>query len=119
MLASGIALAAAGLTLLIASHLQQSPEEYLGALDTSARKVSRDRKGSPVTAVVAGMLRDQGEPGVTLLGQAIARDEAEFLDLLVDLAEYCGTSIMVLEYRCGTPKEETLQHLEDMLQASA
>lgn len=60
---------------------------------------------------IRGMLHDQG---VEIMGRALAQDQVRFLDLLLALTSYCGTSILALQ-AVGTPAETTLTDLEDAL----
>jgi hypothetical protein len=43
---------------------------------------------------IQGMLHDQG---VEVMGRTLAQDQARFLDLLLALTSYCGTSIVALQ----------------------
>ena len=56
-------------------------------------------------------LHDQG---VEIMARTLAHDQARFLDLLLALTSYCGTSILALQ-AAGTPTETTLTDLEDAL----
>lgn len=116
MLASGLAMAAWGVTVLLASHSDQSPEELLESMQHAAQR--HGSKDTPAMTVIGGMLKDRGQAGTTILGETFARNQVEFFNLLVDLAGYCGTCIMTLEQTFSTPREETLQDLEEMLKAS-
>ncbi|MET8751359.1 hypothetical protein ABZW32_14860 [Streptomyces sp. NPDC004667] len=64
-----------------------------------------------MTETIRGMLHGQG---VEVMGRTLAQDQARFLDLLLALTSYCGTSILALQ-AIGTPAETTLDDLEDAL----
>jgi hypothetical protein len=66
----------------------------------------------------AGLFVDSPVIRRSNLGKAYARDQTEFLDLLLDLASYCGHCNMILHTQFETPKESTLDDMEDMLDAS-
>ncbi|MGX2997584.1 hypothetical protein JNUCC64_25540 [Streptomyces sp. JNUCC 64] len=117
LIASGLAMAATGLTLELAARSQRNPEELLESLERTARQLG-DGPAAPVADVVNGMLRDRGEDGMRVLGETFARDQVDFLDLLIELAHYCGTSILALDRTYGTPRDQTLEDLEEMLRAS-
>ncbi|MEF9915370.1 hypothetical protein RJT17_35150 [Streptomyces sp. P5-A9] len=116
LLAAGISMAALGLTAELVARNGQSPAELLDEMDLSAHKHGDDGP-APVVQVVRSMLDGPAGEGAELLGRTFARDQGDFLTLVLDLAHYCGTSIMILEKKYDTPKEQTLQDLEDALTA--
>ncbi|WP_331735502.1 hypothetical protein OG379_40980 (plasmid) [Streptomyces sp. NBC_01166] len=115
-LAAGTSMAALGLTAELAARNGQSPAELLDAMDRTAREHGHDEP-APVVQVVRSMLEGPADEGAELLGRTFARDQGDFLTLLLELATYCGTSIMILEKKYDTPKEQTLQDLENALTA--
>ncbi|WP_157880479.1 hypothetical protein [Streptomyces katrae] len=106
-LAGGLALAALGLSAEVASRGEKTLEEFLDGLE----QAGDDEVHKLMVATIRGMLHDQG---VEVMGRTLAQDQARFLDLLLALTSYCGTSILALQ-AIGTPAETTLADLEDAL----
>lgn len=50
-----------------------------------------------------------------MLGAAFARDQGEFFDLILELADFTATCITIRAVRRGTPAAVTLADLEEML----
>lgn len=106
-LAGGLALAALGLTAELASRGDKTLDEFLDGL----KQASDGEVYTLLVETLRGMLHDQS---VEIMGRTLAQDQALFLDLLLVLASYCGTSILALQ-AIGTPAETTLNDLEDAL----
>ncbi|MEU2395740.1 hypothetical protein [Streptomyces sp. NPDC007369] len=66
LLASGMAMAALGLTAELAVRTEQSPEELLDGMDQAARDLGDANRDNPVTKVIRAMLHDGGH-GARLL----------------------------------------------------
>ncbi|MFE7130118.1 hypothetical protein ACFVIM_04600 [Streptomyces sp. NPDC057638] len=118
LMAAGIAMAAVGLTAEIAGRSGQSTDALLDSLAQAARTRGDDEFPLAVE-VIRGMFSDGAADGVEILGRTFAHDEADFLTLLLNLAHYCGTSIMALETQFDTPAEQTLSDLESALRSFA
>jgi hypothetical protein len=110
-LAGGLALAALGLTAEVAARGQKTPAEFLNGLE----QAGDDEVHKLLVATIRGMLHDQG---AEVMGRTLAEDQARFLDLLLALTSYCGTSILALQ-AAGTPAEITLADLDDALRNDA
>ncbi|MFB9593714.1 hypothetical protein [Streptomyces racemochromogenes] len=106
-LAGGLALAAFGLSAEVASRGEKTLEAFLDDLE----RAGDDEVHKLMVATIRGMLDDRG---VEVMGRTLAQDQARFLDLLLALTSYCGTSILALQ-AIGTPAETTLDDLEDAL----
>ncbi|MFC9700004.1 hypothetical protein ACFTWD_04775 [Streptomyces sp. NPDC056943] len=106
-LAGGLALAALGLSAEVAARGEKTLEEFLDGLE----QAGDDEVHRLMVETIRGMFHDQG---VEVLGRTLAQDQAAFLDLLLALTSYCGTSILALQ-AVGTPAETTLADLEDAL----
>ncbi|MFD9426901.1 MULTISPECIES: hypothetical protein [unclassified Streptomyces] len=61
------------------------------------------------------MLDDRAGEGAAILSRTFVRDQEDFLTLVLELAGYCGITIMILEKQYDTPKEQTLRDLESAL----
>ncbi|MGO4635012.1 hypothetical protein AB4225_29400 [Streptomyces sp. 2RAF24] len=109
-LAGGLALASIGLTAEIAGRDSKTPDQLL---DDLALTVAGDEVATLMVQVVRATLNDPAD-GVEILGHTLADDLSRFLDLLLELAHYCGTSILALQAD-GTPAEETLADLQNAL----
>ncbi|MFC9916499.1 hypothetical protein [Streptomyces sp. NPDC127197] len=64
--------------------------------------------------VIRALLADQTSAG-EVLGATFARDQGEFFDLILELADFTATCITIREARSGTPAADTLADLEEML----
>ncbi|MEU5403596.1 hypothetical protein ABZ348_30395 [Streptomyces sp. NPDC005963] len=115
LLGAGTAMAAFGLTLEIAARNEQDPGAFLDSL-AEASQTRGDREFPLAVDVIRRMLSDGFADGAEILGTTFARSEQESLTLLLHLANYCGTTIQLLETRFGTPMEDTLQDLSNALQ---
>ncbi|GHD82130.1 hypothetical protein ACFQL8_10535 [Streptomyces goshikiensis] len=106
-LAGGLALAALGLSAEVASRGEKTLDEFLAGLE----QAGDDEVHKLMVETIRGMLDDQG---VEIMGRTLAQDQTRFLDLLLALTTYCGTSILSLQ-AIGTPADITLTDLEDAL----
>lgn len=106
-LVGGLALAALGLSAEVAARAEKTLDEFLDGLE----QAGDDEVHMLMVETIRGMLDDQG---VEIMGRTLAQDQARFLDLLLTLTSYCGTSILALQ-AIGTPAETTLTDLEDAL----
>ncbi|MFD0151197.1 hypothetical protein ACWGQ4_15955 [Streptomyces sp. NPDC055721] len=89
------------------ARAEKTLEEFLDGLE----QADDDEVHMLMAETIRGMLHDHG---VEVLGRTLAQDQARFLDLLLALTSYCGTSILALQ-AVGTLAETTLADLEDAL----
>ncbi|MHA5054533.1 hypothetical protein [Streptomyces sp. SD15] len=64
--------------------------------------------------VIRGLLLDQQSAG-EVLGATFARDQEEFFDLILELADFAATCISIREAQYGTTVADTLADLDEML----
>ncbi|MFD4834114.1 hypothetical protein ACFWPV_30380 [Streptomyces uncialis] len=118
LLASGTAMAALGLTAEIAARSGQGIDELLDALARVARE-----QGDDQVLVVGAFSVPWPTEGTRAPPRSSERPShatrGEFLSLLLNLADCCGTSIQALATEYGTPVEDTLADLEDALKGAA
>ncbi|MGP3991306.1 hypothetical protein [Streptomyces sp. 3N207] len=65
--------------------------------------------------VLRGMLCGHGSVGAQVLGNTFARDEGEFYDLVVELADYADGFIQMRADKQRVPVREALDDPEKML----
>ncbi|MEV8547958.1 hypothetical protein [Streptomyces sp. NPDC051572] len=115
LLATGAAAAATGLALVLSDETEQTVDELLSALEEASGRGAAEG-GSKLNAlpVIQGLLADQASAGV-VLGTTFARDQGEFFDLILELADFAATCFIIHAARCGKPAADTLADLEEML----
>lgn len=115
LLATGAAAAATGLALVLSDETEQTVDELLTALEeASGRGVAEGGPKLNALPVIQGLLVDQASAG-EVLGTTFARDQGEFFDLILELADFAATCITIRAARYGTPVADTLTDLEEML----
>jgi hypothetical protein len=115
LLATGTTAAATGLTLVLADETEQTVDELLTAIEEASERGAAG--GGPklnALPVIRALLADQASAG-EVLGSTFARDQGEFVDLILELADFTATCITIRAARHGTPVTETLADLEEML----
>ncbi|CAL9630427.1 hypothetical protein [Streptomyces sp. enrichment culture] len=103
----GVSPSPLGLSAEVAARGEKTLDEFLDGLG----QAGDDEVHMLMVETIRDMLDDQG---VKIMGRTLAQDQARFLDLLLALTSYCGTSILALQ-ALGTPAETTLTDLGDAL----
>ncbi|MGW2707102.1 hypothetical protein [Streptomyces sp. NPDC001340] len=115
LLATGAAVSATGLALVLADESEQTVDELLTAIEDAARRQAA--QGEPklnAVPVMRALLAGQDSAG-EILGATFARDQGEFFDLILELADFTATCITIRDTQHGTPVADTLADLEEML----
>ncbi|MGP4091732.1 hypothetical protein, partial [Streptomyces sp. KR55] len=114
LLAAGASVAATGIALVLTDETEQTVDELLSAIEEAAERGAAGQAKLNTLPVIRGLLTDQ-ESAAEVLGATFARDQGEFFDLILELADFTATCITIREARSGTPVADTLADLEEML----
>ncbi|WP_326693183.1 hypothetical protein OIE63_39330 (plasmid) [Streptomyces sp. NBC_01795] len=112
LLATGTAASATAVTTVLAQESDQTPETLVDSMESAAAARGKEFSIGPV---LRGMLTDHGGPGAEELGKAFARDQGEFYDLVVELADYTASCIQMRAVKFRVPVRESLNDLNEML----
>ncbi|WP_438289588.1 hypothetical protein [Streptomyces sp. HUAS TT7] len=117
LLATCSAVASSGLTLMLAEHRGQTPEQFLDRFAEVQREL--DPEGADeldLTPLMRSLfLDDRMESSVQIFAKTWAEDQAKFLDMILELGSYAATCIEFLDALKASTVEETLDDLDAML----
>ncbi|MFF8959464.1 hypothetical protein [Streptomyces sp. NPDC014894] len=117
LLATGAAVSATGLTMLLAQQRNMSAEAFLDHLDAAKDDMDPDGTTPDITLVMRSLLlEDPMRRSAQVLTDAFVEDQEGFCDLIVDLAEYTATCIGILHQREVATVEQTLAELDGILE---
>ncbi|GAA2222902.1 hypothetical protein GCM10010232_04180 [Streptomyces amakusaensis] len=116
-LATGTAVSATGLTMLLAEHRHVTTEVFIDHLEAAKHEMDPDGRSPDVTVVMRSLLTERPmQESARVFTDAFLQDQEGFCDLIVDLAEYAASAIKLLQQNKVATEEQTLAELDGMLE---
>jgi hypothetical protein len=115
LLAMGAAVAATGLTVLLAEHRNVPPEAFLDTFE-EAQQAHDGPGGFSATPLLRSLLlNDRMQSSAEMVVQLFNDDQEKYFDLIVELGDYAATCIGFVETLRISTVDETLADLDRML----